>query len=85
MLEYWNIGRRHYREGRRIAVQVVDPTALPRRERRRPLRHRHADACPSQSHGGTRSVASGHDEAWPSKSRYSVSPSFQQSNIPSFQ
>jgi len=30
--------------------------------------------------GGTRSVASGHDEAWPSKSRHSVSPSFQHSS-----
>jgi hypothetical protein len=29
MVEYWNSGRR---EGRRIAVLAVDPTALPRRE-----------------------------------------------------
>jgi len=36
------------REGRRIAVQAVDPTALPKRERRRPLRQSHS-VRPSQS------------------------------------
>jgi len=48
MLEYWNDGSRRPRVGRRIAVQAVDPTALPKRERRRPLRQSHS-VRPSQS------------------------------------
>jgi len=45
MMECWNagmLGRRLDREGRRIAVLAVDPTALPKRERRRPLRQSHS-------------------------------------------
>ncbi len=47
-MECWNTGGRPYREGRRIAVQAVDPTAFPKRERRRPLRQSHS-VRPSQS------------------------------------
>ena len=35
--------------------------------------------------GGTRSVASGHNEAWPSRAAIRLSPSFQHSHIPTFQ
>jgi hypothetical protein len=53
-MECWNLGILETgipREGRRIAVQAVDPTALPKRERRRPLRQSHPAAAgrPSQS------------------------------------
>ncbi len=50
-MECWNLGILETgipREGRRIAVQAVDPTALPKRERRRPLRQSHS-VRPSQS------------------------------------
>ncbi len=35
--------------------------------------------------GGTRSVASGHDGAWPSRAAISFPPIFHHSHIPSFQ
>ena len=51
IMEWWNLGILEAdtpREGRRIDVQSVDPTALPKRERRRPLRQSHS-VRPSQS------------------------------------